>query len=100
MNPYASFLGDANPNDVIAATPGRLRSLLDTLGAGGADRAPAPGKWCAREILCHLADCEVVFAFRLRQALAEDHHMIQPFDQDQWATNYGAYTAEAAMNVF
>jgi len=100
MNPYASFLGNANPNDVIAATSARLRSLLDTLGAEGADRPPAPGKWSAREILCHLADCELVFAFRLRQALAEDHHVIQPFDQDRWATHYGAFTAEAAINLF
>jgi hypothetical protein len=29
-----------------------------------------------------LADSEVAFAFRLRQALAERHHTIQPFDQD------------------
>jgi hypothetical protein len=47
-----------------------------------------------------LADCEVVFAFRLRQTLAEDHHVIQPFDQDKWARNYAAYDAHAALAVF
>jgi len=37
------------------------------------------------EIISHLADCEIVFAFRLRQTLAEDNPTIQPFDQDKWA---------------
>ncbi len=62
--------------------------------------SPAPGKWSAREILCHLADNELVFAFRLRQALAEDHHTIQPYDQDAWATRYGSFDAPGALAVF
>ena len=100
MNPYAPHLGDRDPLAVIAATPKRLQSLLDTIGAERAGRSPAPGKWSAREILCHLADCEVVFAFRLRQTLAEAHHVIQPFDQEKWASTYGAYDAGAALDVF
>jgi hypothetical protein len=93
-------LGERDPFAVIAATPGELRRLADTLGAAGAERSPAPGKWCAREILCHLADCEVVFAFRLRQALAEDYHVIQPFDQDKWAARYRAFDVQTALDVF
>ena len=99
-NPYASFLGDGNPRQVIEATEGRLRALLKGLGAEGADRAPAPGKWSAREVLCHLADCEIVFAFRLRQALAEDDHVIQPFDQDRWAARYDTFDVASALAVF
>jgi hypothetical protein len=99
-NPYATHLGDRNPREVIAATPGRLAALFDTLGAAGLNRSFAPGKWTASKILCHLADCETVFAFRLRQALAEDHHLIQTFDQDLWATNYDAYDARGALDVF
>jgi DinB family protein len=100
MNPYNSFLGTREPRDVIASTPVKLQELLDSLGAGRAGKSPAPGKWSVREILCHLADCEIVFAFRLRQTLAEPHHVIQPFDQDLWAGNYGAYDAQSALAVF
>jgi hypothetical protein len=32
--------------------------------------------------------------------LAEDHHVIQPFDQDQWARNYAGYDAHSALAVF
>jgi len=100
MNPYNSFLGTREPRQVIASTPERLQELFDSLGAEGAEESPAPGKWSAREILCHLADCEIVFAFRLRQTLAEPHHVIQPFDQDVWARNYAAYDAQSALAVF
>ena len=100
MNPYASFLGDRDPFQVIAATAKQLSSLMDTIGSQRAEQAPAPGKWSAREILCHLADCELVFAYRLRQTLAENHHVIQPFDQDQWARNYAAYTVSQALALF
>ena len=100
MNPYASFLGTLDPRQVIASTPLRLREFLDSLGEARANQPPAPGKWSVREILCHLADCEVVFAFRLRQTLAEPHHVIQPFDQDLWARNYAAYDAPSALAVF
>ena len=100
MNPYAPFLGPREPREVIASTAAQLRELLDSLGADRASKSPAPGKWSAREILCHLADCEIVFAFRLRQTLAEPHHVIQPFDQDLWARNYGAYDAQSALAVF
>jgi len=100
MNPYASFLGDRDPIQVIAATAKQLSSLMETIGPERAEQAPAPGKWSAREILCHLADCESVFAFRLRQTLAQDHYVIQPFDQELWSRNYGAYTVAQALALF
>jgi len=73
---------------------------MHTLGQAGAERKPAPGKWNAREIVCHLADVEAVFAFRLRQTLAQPHYVIQPFDQDDWAARYDGYTVEDALDVF
>jgi len=100
VNPYASFLGSSDPVAVIGSTPARLRELLDSAGDTRASQPPAPGKWSIREILCHLADCEIVFAFRLRQTLAEPGCVIQPFDQELWAKNYGAYDARSALAVF
>jgi hypothetical protein len=88
MNPYAGHMDNQAPMDVIAATPRRLAQLIETIGAGRLETPPAPGKWSARDIVCHLADAEIAFGFRLRQTLAEDHHVIQPFDQDLWAKAY------------
>lgn len=100
MNPYAKFLGDLEALAVIGVTPERLRRLVTGLGPARVNQRPAEGKWSAREILCHLADCELVFCFRLRQTLAEEDHVIQPFDQDAWAGTYGAYDADAALEMF
>jgi hypothetical protein len=100
LNPYASHLGDLDPVEVIATTPAKLRALLDTIGGERAEQPRALGKWSAREIVCHLADCEVAFAFRLRQTLAEDGHVMQPFDQEVWGKRYAAYNLEAALATF
>jgi hypothetical protein len=100
INPYASFLNDRDPLAVIAATAAELARLIDTIGPDRAIEAPAPGKWSARDIVCHMADTEIVFAFRLRQALAEDHHVVQPFDQDSWAKCYAKFDVGAALGVF
>ncbi len=99
-NPYENFLGDRRVQDVLASTPDRLTALARQLEPDGYKRSYAPGKWSARQILCHLADCEIAFAFRLRQALAEDHHTIQPFDQEQWAERYAMLDAQEALAVF
>ena len=99
MNPYATFLGDRDPRQVIQSTYNHLNDFVRALGPS-VDLAPAPGKWSAREIMCHLADTELVFAFRLRQSLAEPYHVIQPFDQDSWAARYAIYDAACALEMF
>ena len=48
---------------------------------------PAPDKWCILEILGHLADIEIVYAYRLRQMLADKKPVIAPMDQNAWARN-------------
>jgi len=98
-NPYARFLTDVPAWEVIEETAGKLKFLLERLGPRVED-VPAPGKWSARQILCHLADCEIVFSYRLRQSLTQEHHVIQPFDQEQWANFYEACDAHTALNVF
>jgi hypothetical protein len=85
---------------ILASTSVEIGRLIETLGLEKSAVRPAPGKWSAAEIICHLADCEVVFAFRLRQTLAEDAPVIQPFDQDKWAAPYPGVPANAALEAF
>ncbi len=108
MNPYASFLGDRDPMEVVAQSPSLYRQLVGRLGESGLKRSLAPGKWSVNVILCHLADAEIGFSFRLRQTLAEDDHTTQPWDQDKWSKPYPklngndaleAYAASRAWNV-
>jgi uncharacterized damage-inducible protein DinB len=100
LNPYAECLDGQDPIPVLTSTAERLRTF--TAGLTGAQIAAplAPGKWSVREIVAHLADCELVFSFRLRQTLAEEHYLIQPFDQTIWGERYAAYHLEPALALF
>jgi uncharacterized damage-inducible protein DinB len=100
LNPYASFLGDRDPRTILGSTSNRITLLAGDAPHERLERRPAAGKWSVCEIVAHLADCELVFAFRLRQTLAEDHPTIQPFDQDRWASRYGNCDFGAALRLF
>lgn len=100
LNPYESFLDGRPLQTILCATPAEISTLLQAMGKEKTTVPPAPGKWSAAQIVSHLADCELVFSFRLRQTLAEDGPVIQPFDQDKWAAAYEGTGADQALAAF
>jgi hypothetical protein len=100
LNPYESFLDGRRVDTILAATANKIAEYTEVIGDRETTLRQAPGKWSAAEIVCHLADCELVFGFRLRQTLAEDAPTIQPFDQDKWAATYPGVPASEALEVF
>lgn len=96
MNPYASYLAGQDAVEVISKTPEELRTLIEQIGSR-VDEPIAPGKWSPRQIICHLADTNMVFSYRMRQCLAEEHHTVQPFEQDDWVKQYANYDADSAL---
>lgn len=99
-NPYASYLADAEPIGVLERTSDRLRALISLLSLEQIESAPAPGKWSVREVVAHLADCEIAFAFRLRQTLSLTNPELQPFDQEVWSERYAVYDLQSALTLF
>ena len=73
-------------------------------GAAGAelDWTPGPDKWSVRQILCHLADSEIVGADRIRRIIAEENPAIVAYDQDAWARNldYTRRKVSVALDTF
>ena len=100
LNPYARFQAGRDPIEIISSTHAQLTKLAERLPADQLALRPTMGKWNAREIVVHLADCELVFSFRLRQTLAEDHPTLQPFDQDRWAARYENCDIASALSLF
>jgi DinB superfamily len=100
LNPYARFLDGRPVPEILAATPAALDEVAAAIGPARIAQPPAPGKWTPAEILCHLADCEIAFSFRLRQTLAQENHVMQPFDQNDWAALYPRITAQQALAAF
>ncbi len=72
---------EQNPKQVALAVAGLPDEILRW--------KPAPAKWCILEVVGHLADSEIVFAYRLRQLLADKKPVIAPINQDDWANNLG-----------
>jgi hypothetical protein len=100
QNPYDSFLDGRPLETILTATHGVIASLLSTMPQDKWSAPPAPGKWSPAEIICHLADCEIAFGFRLRQTLAENGPTLEPFDQEKWAATYGGVPASTALDAF
>jgi uncharacterized damage-inducible protein DinB len=97
-HPYAQFLGNRDPLEVLAETQRTIPAIAQKLGPEGLKRSYAPGKWTAAQVLAHLADAEVAFGFRVRQVVSEPEQPIQPFDETKWARHYDkANGAEAAQ---
>jgi uncharacterized damage-inducible protein DinB len=70
-----------SPRQIAAAVSGLTEKTLRY--------KPAQDKWCILEILGHLADMEVLYAYRIRQMLGDKDPVIAPIDQDAWARNLG-----------
>jgi uncharacterized damage-inducible protein DinB len=100
LNPYERFLAGQEPIPVLTTTADRLYALTSQLSGAQINAAPGPGQWNICEIAAHLADCEIVFSFRLRQTLSQEHALITPFDQEAWATRYAAYDLDSALALF
>lgn len=79
------LVAEREPLSVLRATGPALRAAV---AATPADRLVVPeleGKWSVGHVLRHLADSEIVWAWRLRMALAHDRPPITGYDQDAWA---------------
>jgi DinB family protein len=81
-----SLLGDRDPISVLRETPAALYRELEALSPSVLRTPEAPGKWSAATVFAHLADSELVGAFRLRMILAHERPPLAPYDQDLWAT--------------
>jgi hypothetical protein len=75
---------------VQTRTARQLERLIKGKAASQLRKRPAPDKWSVVEILAHLADCEVVNVWRMRQIVSAPGTPIQAFDQDAWAAT-GSY---------
>ncbi len=68
--------------DLLESTCALLEAEINALGDDEASWHPAPGEWCAKEVLGHLIESERRgFNGRIRRCLAEERPRIEPWDQ-------------------
>ena len=61
---------------LIEAYSGGAQLLRDAMRAAAhvdLDARPIEGKWSIHEVVCHLADSEIVYADRIKRVIAEDN---------------------------
>lgn len=78
-------LAKGNPLDIERATARRLARAFQKVPSRLWRRRPKRGEWSMVEVLAHLADAEVAFAFRLRTMIAERKPLLVVWDQEAWA---------------
>jgi hypothetical protein len=79
--------------------PDTLASLIDGLTNEEVGQRPTPLKWSIREIVAHLADDELVGAYRIRLILSAPGTAIQAFDQDLWGRTGRYSTADVTESL-
>ncbi len=79
---------DENPSAIAAAVWGLDDATLRY--------KPSPEKWSIIEILAHLADVELVWGYRVREAISGNQAKFAPFDQDEWARGLQYQNTHAA----
>ena len=77
-------MGGADPIDELASLFERLPAALEGADEESLHRPEREGKWSIMEVLCHMADAELMQAWRIRRTLTEDTPVLSPMDQDVW----------------
>jgi uncharacterized damage-inducible protein DinB len=75
--------------DAAEKSPKQIAAAVSGLSDRVLRYKPSPDKWCILEIMAHLADMEYLYAYRIRQMVADKDPVIAPIDQDAWAKNLG-----------
>jgi uncharacterized damage-inducible protein DinB len=97
-----SHVQGRDPLALLAAAPDTLAALLAQTPESALSRRPASGKWSIQEIVAHLAEDELVGAYRIRLILSKPDIAIQAFDQDAWAVTgrYAQIETQVSLALF
>ena len=71
--------------DEYVASAGRLREAVAGLSPEQLKQRPIAGKWSTLEVVCHLADFEIVFVNRIKRVIAEDKPNLPGGDEKLFA---------------
>ena len=96
------LLGEREPMAVLHDMPSALARAVEGLSPEQVREPERTGKWSIGQILQHLADSEVVGAWRIRLILAQDRPELTGYDQDLWAErlHYDRADPSEALELF
>jgi hypothetical protein len=90
---YAGYIAAVPDGELLGTLERQLEDTTGSLAGLPESRgnfAYAPGKWSIKEVLCHVADAERVFAYRVLRFARGDVTPLASFDENVWAPHSGA----------
>jgi DinB superfamily len=89
---YADWIAEAPQGDLIVVLERQGLEVEALLGdpALDGDFTYAPGKWSLKEVVCHMADLERIFACRVLWIARGDQTPLPGYDGNQWMPLSGA----------
>jgi uncharacterized damage-inducible protein DinB len=90
---YASLI------DAYLAGPDLLRQATRGLSDSQLRARPIAGQWSTLEVVCHLADFEIVYADRLKRVIAEHEPTMFGGDPDQFAARLAYHDRDLAEEL-
>lgn len=78
-------LGGRDPFETLASLFESLPDAIEGLGPEALAAPEGEGKWSIRDVIQHLADTELVQAWRIRRIVTEEEPVLHGIDQDVWA---------------
>jgi len=84
-----SYVQGQNHLKVLESTPKTITRLIKGKPPSALSKVEDSGKWSILQILAHLAEGEIVMAYRLRLVVGANGTPIQAYDQNTWQQNAG-----------
>ena len=84
---YQPYLALAKGDDIVeilANAKNETLELFSEIDEEKGNYAYADGKWTIKQVLQHIIDSEVVFAYRCLWIVRKSEGDLQGYDQDQW----------------
>jgi hypothetical protein len=81
--------------DDYASGPQRLREAVAGMTREQLVARPIPGKWSTLEVICHLADFEIVGADRIKRVIAENEPTLFGGDEKVFAARLAYHERDA-----
>src|SRR5262245_14654220 len=81
-----AFMGYGELIEEEAAGPSLLREAVKGLSREQILARPVPGKWSTLEVVCHIADFEIVGADRIKRVIAQDRPTLPDGDENLFAS--------------
>jgi uncharacterized damage-inducible protein DinB len=79
-----------------------IRSLTEADLKAVPEASANVGRWSIQQVVLHVADCDAVFADRMKRVISEDNPSLLGFDENRWeaALHYEDQSAADATKLF